>query len=102
MVSALEALPRPAVAGVPCHGRHPHLVGRPHLLARLDAEEAPLTMVSAPAGWGKTTLLEAWMRSQRGRVLWVAGGNSAGFWRRVMTAVATTTPVPPEVIDSVG
>jgi LuxR family maltose regulon positive regulatory protein len=56
---------------------HRALVQRPHLLARLDACLAQsatpaspafackLTVVSAPAGFGKTTLLSEWSRSLR-------------------------------------
>lgn len=37
------------------------LVQRPHLVSRLDASRHfPLTLVSAPAGFGKTTLLAEW------------------------------------------
>ncbi|UCG25858.1 MAG: helix-turn-helix transcriptional regulator, partial [Chloroflexota bacterium] len=41
----------------------PMLVARPRLLARLDrglAERCSLALVSAPAGFGKTTLIAAW------------------------------------------
>ncbi|WP_373367503.1 LuxR C-terminal-related transcriptional regulator [Micromonospora purpureochromogenes] len=39
------------------------LLLRPRLTARLDAGTAgPVTLVRAPAGWGKTTLLAAWAR----------------------------------------
>ncbi|MGK5742150.1 LuxR C-terminal-related transcriptional regulator [Micromonospora sp. URMC 103] len=39
------------------------VVARPRLLRRLDAGSAgPVTLVSAPAGWGKTTLLASWAR----------------------------------------
>src|SRR4029453_9636573 len=47
----------PGPAGVPALGRQLFHVARPHLLSRLDARHARLTVVSAPAGWGKTTLL---------------------------------------------
>ncbi|MEW5872920.1 MAG: LuxR C-terminal-related transcriptional regulator [Chloroflexota bacterium] len=42
----------------------PELVPRPHLLARLErALQHRLSLVSAPAGFGKTTLLSAWAAS---------------------------------------
>lgn len=42
----------------------PGLVRRPHLVARLDAGlGCKLTLISAPAGFGKTTLLSEWVRS---------------------------------------
>jgi LuxR family maltose regulon positive regulatory protein len=40
---------------------HP-LIARPHPLALLDAGVTrPLTLISAPAGFGKTTLLASWL-----------------------------------------
>ncbi|MEV4708714.1 LuxR C-terminal-related transcriptional regulator [Actinoplanes sp. NPDC049316] len=83
---ALDAGP----AGAPALGRQLHHVARPRLLSRLDARHARLTVVSAPAGWGKTTLLASWAQRQRGRAVWVAGGGTAGFWHRVTTAVGTS------------
>ncbi|WP_435831288.1 LuxR C-terminal-related transcriptional regulator [Micromonospora arborensis] len=39
------------------------VVARPRLLRRLDeASAGPVTLVAAPAGWGKTTLLATWAR----------------------------------------
>lgn len=39
------------------------VVARPRLLRRLDEGSAgPVTLVAAPAGWGKTTLLASWAR----------------------------------------
>ncbi|SIN12842.1 LuxR C-terminal-related transcriptional regulator [Micromonospora cremea] len=47
------------------------VVVRPRLLRRLDEGSAgPVTLVAAPAGWGKTTLLASWVR--------LAGGTEAG------------------------
>jgi LuxR family maltose regulon positive regulatory protein len=43
----------------------PRLVSRPRLLGKLDAlRERKLTLVSAPAGFGKTTLLSEWIEHQ--------------------------------------
>jgi LuxR family transcriptional regulator, maltose regulon positive regulatory protein len=43
----------------------PDRVARPRLLSRLDAVlHVPLTLVSAPAGFGKSTLLADWLRQE--------------------------------------
>ncbi|RLP95067.1 helix-turn-helix transcriptional regulator [Micromonospora sp. BL4] len=48
------------------------VVARPRLLRRLDEGSAgPVTLVAAPAGWGKTTLLASWVR--------LAAGTGAGL-----------------------
>ncbi|HXF61376.1 MAG TPA: LuxR C-terminal-related transcriptional regulator [Caldilineaceae bacterium] len=72
------------------------LVPRTALLARIDQGLArKLTLVSAPAGFGKSTLLSQWaaMQEQHAdgpRVAWVtldAGDNEpVRFWRYVITA----------------
>ncbi len=42
----------------------PAVVSRPRLIERLDqGTERKLTLVSAPAGFGKTTLLAEWLAS---------------------------------------
>ncbi len=53
----------------------PDLVPRPRLLQRLDEGLHPghrLTLISAPAGFGKTTLLSAWVRSLQQPVSWLS------------------------------
>ncbi|HEV7962261.1 MAG TPA: LuxR C-terminal-related transcriptional regulator [Actinoplanes sp.] len=77
----------------------PHHVPRPRLIARLDSVRAPVTVVSAPTGWGKTTLLASWVTGQRGRALRVADGDRAGFWPRVLSAIADLAA--PESADAV-
>jgi ATP/maltotriose-dependent transcriptional regulator MalT len=74
----------------------PSLVSRGPLLARLDEGlEHKLTLLSSPAGFGKTTLVSEWIaaRSERQEALpvaWVsldAGDNDpVRFWRYVITA----------------
>jgi len=57
-----------------------HFVPRPRLIARLDqGAQGPLTVVCAGAGYGKTTLVSAWIeslatenQSQRELVAWVS------------------------------
>ncbi len=75
---------------------HLSLVSRGALLARLDEGlNYRLTLLSAPAGFGKTTLLSEWIAVQSERqnispVAWVsldAGDNDpARLWRYVITA----------------
>ena len=47
------------------------IVARPRLIDRFD-ENCPLTLISAPAGSGKTTLALAWAASQSARVAWLS------------------------------
>src|SRR5262249_46329088 len=50
-----------------------HAVPRSRLLKRLERGlESPLTLVSAPAGFGKTTLLAAWLAESRRPCAWLA------------------------------
>src|SRR5262249_14769149 len=50
-----------------------HLVPRSRLLKRLErGTEFPLTLVSAPAGFGKTTLLAEWLVERRMPCAWLA------------------------------
>src|SRR5215472_14597590 len=49
------------------------LVPRPHLVERLQqASNLTLTLVSAPAGFGKTTLLAQWLAERRMPVAWLS------------------------------
>src|SRR5215470_9155203 len=67
------------------------IVPRPRLMERMNtAVRGPLTLIVAPAGWGKTTLLSAWP------LAWVsldAGDNdSLRFWTYVITALNLVHP----------
>lgn len=70
----------------------PGIVSRPALLARLDEGLArKLVLLSAPAGFGKTTLLADWVaaRGDRVKVAWLSldpgDSDPARFWRYVVT-----------------
>ncbi len=75
------------------------LVPREHLLKRLDMGlQGKLTLLSAPAGFGKTTVVSQWIDRQRKRqqhapVAWLSldpGDNDPiRFWRYVMLACQT-------------
>jgi len=69
-------------------------VSRPNLIEQLHAGlHHKLTLISAPAGFGKTTLLSAWIASIARPVAWVSldeGDNDpARFWTYVVTALQT-------------
>jgi LuxR family transcriptional regulator, maltose regulon positive regulatory protein len=78
----------------------PVLVPRPRLTDRLHAGlQGPLTLVAAPAGYGKTTLLGAWRATPAGSAVplaWVsldAGDNDpVRFWSYVLTALDRIQP----------
>jgi LuxR family transcriptional regulator, maltose regulon positive regulatory protein len=79
---------------------HVDLVPRGRLLDRLDAGlRGPLTLVVAPAGSGKTSLLRSWRATEGGRathLAWVAldddDNDPLRFWRYVMTALEVLGP----------
>jgi LuxR family transcriptional regulator, maltose regulon positive regulatory protein len=88
--SALELLPlAEAKLAVPALRRR---VERPRIRRALDAgSDAALTLVAAPAGYGKTTAVRAWSESLNAALAWVtldAGDDDPiRLWRYVATAV---------------
>jgi len=76
----------------------PGLVPRPLLVERLNAALGySLVLVSAPAGFGKTTLLSEWTRTQtKARTAWVSldeGDNDpVRFWDYLIAALQTLQP----------
>ncbi|WP_239075669.1 LuxR C-terminal-related transcriptional regulator [Planosporangium flavigriseum] len=72
------------------------LVTRPRLVEMLDAGiRGPLTVLSAPAGWGKTALLNAWVRAGGPvqPVTWLTvEADDAGdrFWAYLHSALNTS------------
>jgi LuxR family transcriptional regulator, maltose regulon positive regulatory protein len=74
-------------------------LARPRLTRLIDAgARGPVTLVAAPAGWGKTVLLGAWARAQPDQpVAWytVEAGDGPRFWAYVGAALARGgVPVP--------
>lgn len=49
-------------------------IRRPRLLARLDAIDTKLTLIVAPAGFGKSTLLTRWISESEKPVAWLSLG----------------------------
>ena len=72
-------------------------VHRARLIERLErAEDARLVLVSAPAGFGKTTLVSQWLAHGTRRVAWLSldgrDDEPAGFWRYVVAALHSAHP----------
>ncbi len=83
------------------------MVPRPHLIARLDEGlhlGRKLTLISAPAGFGKTTLLAEWAAHGAGRFCWLAldqGENDpARFWAYLIAALKTVQANLEETISA--
>ncbi|HEY0000291.1 MAG TPA: LuxR family transcriptional regulator, partial [Actinoplanes sp.] len=76
------------------------LVARPRLSERLSRwAQARLTLISAPAGFGKTTLLSTWLASDRTEqrcLAWLTLEESDSrpevFWAYVITVLQTVAP----------
>jgi hypothetical protein len=76
------------------------LVARPRLSERLSrGAESKLTLISAPAGFGKTTLLAEWMATAPARerpTAWLSldpsDNEAASFWTYLITALQTVAP----------
>ena len=75
----------------------PDIVHRPRLVARLDTGlRGKLTLLAAPAGFGKSTLLASWRATPAGREMplaWVAldaaDNDPVRFWRYLGSALDT-------------
>ncbi|HEY5199469.1 MAG TPA: LuxR C-terminal-related transcriptional regulator [Acidothermaceae bacterium] len=76
----------------------PDVVARPRLSERLRrGAESKLTLISAPAGFGKTTLLTEWLAATPERaVAWLSldqkDSRPATFWTYLITALQTVVP----------
>ena len=75
----------------------PGSVRRPNLIERLNhGARTKLTLVSAPAGFGKTTLLAEWLADGERPAAWLSidqnDNHPASFWTYLITALRTVQP----------
>jgi LuxR family maltose regulon positive regulatory protein len=67
-----------------------HRVPRPRLIEKLNTTQ-PLTLIAAPAGFGKTTVLSDWIPNSRHCVTWLFLDNGDNdptrFWMYVIAAL---------------
>jgi LuxR family maltose regulon positive regulatory protein len=72
------------------------VVLRARLVERLnEGTQGPLTLISAPAGFGKTSLLSSWLSAEPLTVAWLAPRRRLGeasFWAEWLTAVQRVVP----------
>lgn len=85
----------------PC--RHA-LISRPHLIEYLNRDfSSGLTLVTAPAGWGKTTLLAQCAYANSDSTAWVSldkhDNDERRFWRYLLAAIETTGSGISEVLE---
>ncbi|MDQ3905666.1 MAG: helix-turn-helix transcriptional regulator, partial [Actinomycetota bacterium] len=72
------------------------LVPRPSLVERLSPTDRRLTVLDAPAGWGKTCLVAQWVAATNARVAWLGldrgDDDPVLFWTYVIAALRTQLP----------
>ncbi|MFC2014617.1 LuxR C-terminal-related transcriptional regulator [Chloroflexota bacterium] len=74
--------------------QRPEIVSRPRLIERLETGIQPkLTLIAAPAGYGKTTLLSEWVQCSLMPVCWLTldekDNDPTRFWLYVISAIQT-------------
>jgi LuxR family transcriptional regulator, maltose regulon positive regulatory protein len=84
----------------------PHVVLRPRLLERLnEGLHRKLTLISAPAGFGKTTLLSAWVAGCDQQVAWLSLDKGESdptlFLTYLVAALQTIAPTIGEGVSGV-
>src|SRR4051812_31978124 len=73
-----------------------HIIERPRLTKLLDESTARVILLTAPAGYGKTTLARQWMSTQAGPKSWyscsIASADTAEFGSAVARAARDRAP----------
>ena len=77
---------------------HAALVSRAALVDRLDASDVPITVVAAPPGYGKTTLLAEWSRRHPSRFAWLSIDRHDNDLGRLMSYTAAAL----DRVDPIG
>lgn len=74
----------------------PNIIERNHLEKHLDSQlEKRLIILKAPAGYGKTTLLNSWLQKKNSNIAWISldenDNNPISFWTCIVTSIAKAT-----------
>jgi LuxR family maltose regulon positive regulatory protein len=71
--------------------QRPGMVARSHLVEKLNlGRKKKLILVSAPAGYGKTTLLAEWISQQTITACWVSLDSQDNDIRRFLSYITTS------------
>ncbi len=88
-----EGMPFPPLTKIKPPALPQEIISRPHLTKRICT---PVTIISAPSGFGKSTMLNEWQNKCGMRVAWAdldaADNHPLGFWITVVTALQTVNP----------
>lgn len=77
--------------------RLPHgFLSRRHLFPLVDCEAPGTTLVIAPAGYGKTTLIAEWAQSQPNNVIWMTIANGDTLNEMSAMMISATRHILPE------
>jgi LuxR family maltose regulon positive regulatory protein len=84
---------------------HKRVVPRPRLNSKLDAGMyVPFTLITAPAGFGKTTLIGTWIQQREAMAAWVTLESNddelVRFWRYVIASLDKLHPVIGEQVQA--
>ena len=78
---------------------NPRTLFRQHLLSRMDeglASGCKLTLISAPVGYGKSTLVSSWLAEKRLPAAWLSldaeDNEPVRFWTYIIAAIQTIQP----------
>ena len=78
------------------------LVDRPALVRRLTTSRAPLAVLSAPAGYGKTAVLAQWEKADRRPFVWIALDDRSNDPVRLAASIVArlheVEPLPEDVV----
>ncbi len=89
------------------HALGSQLVPRPRLVARLrDAADSPLVILTAPAGYGKTTVLTEWAAEDERPFAWItldgADNDPAALVSSIVEELERIEPVASEVLAALS
>jgi LuxR family maltose regulon positive regulatory protein len=84
----------------------PGIVSRTALVDRLTAARHPVVCITAPAGYGKTTLMSQWAQRKRSRVAWLSADDRDNDPAVLLTYLAfaldRVEPLDPRVFRALG